>query len=113
MGALLLNISERAVRTRLNSLHSVLSIPTSKTSPVRMFHLLSAEFILDDAKKDDGRYWFWVDKQVTHGNIDRKCLDLMSREGSLKMDVCNLKEPGKPRSEVGRQVVDENLDADI
>jgi hypothetical protein len=54
-----------------------------------------------------------VDQEDIHEIIAMKCLKLMLREGSLREDCCNLKEPGVARSNVSRQVVDEHLLAEV
>jgi hypothetical protein len=64
-----LDISERTVRRRLDSLHSVLSVPTDQHSPVRLLHLSFREFLIDPQKQ--GKSPFWVDEKKTHANIDR------------------------------------------
>jgi hypothetical protein len=110
----LLNADEmdlEIIRLRLQRLHSVLRIPANEVSPIRIFHLSFREFLVDPQKR--AKYWFSVDEQTGHGNIASKCLQLMSRKGSLKMDICERKEPGVARSEVGRQVVDEHLAPEV
>ncbi|KAG4436715.1 hypothetical protein IFR05_007798 [Cadophora sp. M221] len=109
------DLSQQIVNFRLQRLRSVLQIPDRETSPVRIFHLSFRDFLLDDKKRDENgaKYWFSVDEQEAHSKIARKCLELMCREGSLKMDICKRKEPGVDRSKVSRQVVNEHLSSEV
>lgn len=112
--ASLLQIDAEITSLRLERLRSVLRIPESNLVPVSVFHLSFAEFLLDPEKKQDKeKNWFSVDQEETHEMIAVRCLELMLREGSLREDCCNLKEPGVVRSDVGRQVVDEHLSPEV
>lgn len=99
------------IRLRLQRLHSVLRIPANEVSPVRIFHLSFREFLVDPQKCD--KDWFWVDEQEAHGRIAQKCLEVMSREGALKRNLCEIKEPGVARSEVSRQIGVKHLSTEI
>jgi hypothetical protein len=109
----LLGILEITVKNRLRRLHSVLSVPSCKASPVRLYHLSFREFLLDPNKRTKSQFWFWVDEPKTHERIASKCLELMSREGSLKEEICDLKEPGRSRNEVDRTIVDKCIPAHV
>jgi hypothetical protein len=97
-------LSQQIVKFRLQRLRSVLRIPDSETSPVRIFYLSFRDFLLDNEKRDENgaKYWFSVDEQEAHSKVARKCLKLMYREGSLKIDICKRKEPRVDCSKVGR-----------
>ena len=107
--ARLLGISERTVKCRLDSLHSVLSIPTDLHSPVRLLHLSFREFLIDPEKQ--GTSPFWVNKTEMHEIVGTKCLELMS--DSLKENICDLKSPGTLRAEIDRKTIDDNLPAEV
>jgi hypothetical protein len=109
--ASLLDIPKEDVNGRLDSLHSVLSIPTNEDAPVRLLHLSFRDFLVDPQTR--GKSPFWVDERETHGRIARKCLDLMSRPGCLKKNLCSLQGPGTLRTEVDRRVIDERLPAHV
>ncbi|KAI9775015.1 MAG: hypothetical protein M1839_001615 [Geoglossum umbratile] len=47
----LLKILQMQIRCRLDSLHSILSIPDSKSAPVRILHLSFHDFLIDPQKK--------------------------------------------------------------
>lgn len=107
--ARLLGISGKTVKCRLDPLHSVLSVPTNQYSPVRLLHLSFREFLVDPQKQ--GRNPFWADEEMTHRMVAIQCLKLMS--DSLREDICNLKSPGILKSEVIRQIIDDNLSAEV
>jgi NACHT domain len=109
--ARLLNIEEEDVNGRLDLLHSVLSIPTNGNAPVRPLHLSFRDFLLDPQKR--GKSPFWVDERKTHEMIASKCLELMSRPGCLKENLCSLQGPGTLRTEVDKRVIDECLPAHV
>jgi len=62
--ARLLHISKDDVTCRLDSLHSVLSIPDRDDIPVRLLHLSFREFLVDTSKKEKSP--FWVDERARH-----------------------------------------------
>ncbi len=106
--AKLLGTSKEDVDGSLHYLHSVLSVPSYPTSPVRLLHLSFREFLVDP-KKEKGGFWFWVDEKKTHGMITTRCLELLST--SLKENICSLGFPGILRRDI--RDVDRYLQADI
>jgi hypothetical protein len=107
----LLSIAKEDVICRLDSLHSVLSIPTNEHAPIRLLHLSFREFLLDAKKR--GKSPFWIDERDTHERLATKCLQLMSRSGYLRKDICSLKRPGMLRKEINSQVIDGCLPAEV
>jgi hypothetical protein len=107
----LLSIAKEDVICRLDSLHSVLSIPTNEHTPIRLLHLSFREFLLDAKKR--GKSPFWIDERDTHERLATKCLQLMSRSGYLRKDICNVKRPGMLRKEINGQVIDVCLPAEV
>ncbi|KAI9774719.1 MAG: hypothetical protein M1839_001680 [Geoglossum umbratile] len=103
-------ISEEDVNCPLDSLHSVLSVPSSKDDPVKLLHLSFRDFLLDPHRRDNSE--FWVNEEESHARVAGKCLELMSREGCLKEDF-NLQRPGALRAGVNRQAIDEYLPAHV
>jgi hypothetical protein len=73
---ILLDIPVLAIVRRLNTLHSVLSVPSKMDSPVRIFHLSFRDFLVDPAKRTTNE--FWVDETKCHKRITKRCLELMS-----------------------------------
>jgi hypothetical protein len=107
--ARLLGVPEKAVIRRLEPLHSVLNVPASPLSPVRMFHLSFRDFLVDPDKC--GTNLFWIDEKATNEWIAARCLELLS--GHLKKDICDLKMPGTARTDVEPSVIDSHLPADV
>ncbi|KAM0420376.1 hypothetical protein ACHAPT_011795 [Fusarium lateritium] len=63
----LLDVSEDTVHVRLDMLHSVLNVPRSAHSPVRLLHLSFRDFLLDPEKQ--GTNQFWVDEKARNSHI--------------------------------------------
>ncbi|KAF2686169.1 hypothetical protein K458DRAFT_416478 [Lentithecium fluviatile CBS 122367] len=95
--ARLLDISKDDISCRLDSLHSVLSIPDCDDMPVRLLHLSFREFLVDASKKEKSP--FWVDERARHERLASHCLQLMSSLNGLRQNRCDL-QPGTLRSEV-------------
>jgi hypothetical protein len=106
--ARLLGISKEDVDSRLDDLHSVLSIPSDQGSPVRLLHLSFRDFLLDREKKGK---WFWVDEMETHGMIATRCIELMSN--CLRENMCGLEYPGKLRNEIDGKTLHDCLPPDV
>ncbi|KAK8905640.1 hypothetical protein QC760_005562 [Botrytis cinerea] len=104
--ARLLDVKKDYIERRLQFLHSVLDIPSSEDAPVRLFHLSFRDFLLDDSENDIP---FKMNERELHGRITSKCLELMSKPGCLKVDVCNLGEPGTLKTQVDEHVINEYL----
>ncbi|OCK95059.1 WD40 repeat-like protein [Cenococcum geophilum 1.58] len=98
--ARLLNIAKETIDCRLDSLHSVLNIPSNPDSPIRLLHLSFREFLLDPYKQ--GKSPFWVDERERHEVIAARCLELMSER--LGENICHLEFPGKPRGDIDRDL---------
>ncbi|KAL2193606.1 quinon protein alcohol dehydrogenase-like superfamily [Corynascus similis CBS 632.67] len=103
--ARLLDVESEDVRALLNSLYSVLDIPSVDDAPVRLFHLSFRDFLVDPAKCT--RNEFWIDEARCHKKLTERCIQLMHQ--CLKQDICGLKEPGKLRSEVDQQTINAHL----
>ncbi|KAK3897806.1 hypothetical protein C8A05DRAFT_38616, partial [Staphylotrichum tortipilum] len=109
----LLGVPEKAVVCRLKPLHSVISVPASPESPVRIFHLSFRDFLVDPGKANkQEKYPFWVDERQTHERLAVRCLALLSTGDRLKKDVCGLLLPGTRRSEV-QDIIDTSLPPDM
>ena len=109
--AALLDLPKEDIRCTLDSLHSVLSIPTDERLPVRLLHLSFRDFLLDPQKR--GKSPFWVDESEAHKKLATKCLQLLSSSKGLKQNMCNLSSPGSPRSDIDKQLLDETLPAEL
>ncbi|KAF2192301.1 hypothetical protein K469DRAFT_309124 [Zopfia rhizophila CBS 207.26] len=99
----LLNIPKEDVSCRLDSLHSVLNIPTNEDMPIRLLHLSFRDFLVDPQKR--GKSPFWVDERETHKRLTTKCIQLMSGPKGLRQNMCNLPMPGTLKSEIDQQAI--------
>jgi hypothetical protein len=77
----LLGIESEIITSKLLSLHSVLSIPSSSDSPIRMLYLSFRNFLVNPEKCSTNP--FWVDKKEGHRMLAMKCLKQISRPGCL------------------------------
>ncbi|KAF8536777.1 WD40-repeat-containing domain protein [Trichophaea hybrida] len=111
MLARLIDIPESTVRGRLRPLYSVLDVPeTGKDqSPVRLLHPSFRDFLLDKERCTHHR--IWIDEEKAHGDLFMRCLNIMSKH--LHRDMCNLRLPGAPISEVENEVIVKYLPLDI
>ncbi|KAF2474193.1 vegetative incompatibility protein HET-E-1, partial [Lindgomyces ingoldianus] len=109
--ARLLQVPQKQIAYRLDSLHSVLSIPESKDVPVRLLHLSFREFLVDPRKQ--GKSPFWVDERSTHTKLASRCLELMSAPSGLRQDVCSLLNPGALRSEMDEGIITSSLPPEL
>ncbi|KAH6995447.1 hypothetical protein BKA56DRAFT_650369, partial [Ilyonectria sp. MPI-CAGE-AT-0026] len=101
----LLNIQKETIDSQLDLLHSVLSIPPSEQSPVRMLHLSFRDFLVDPRKR--GEHLFWVDEKQVHNQLAVHCLDVMNK--CLKTDICMLVQPGTDRASISPQDISSHI----
>jgi hypothetical protein len=99
----LLDISLRDVVERLKYLHSVLDIPSDKSSLVRLLHLFFRASIVNQQLIK--MTTFSIDERKTHSRITTQCLRLLSTSGILRSDICDVVEPGTRRIDISRQTV--------
>ncbi|KAF2417699.1 hypothetical protein EJ08DRAFT_575532, partial [Tothia fuscella] len=109
--ASLLSMPMEYVQGRLDCLHSVLSIPKQQHAPIRLLHLSFRDFLLDPKKRLASP--FWIDETETHNRLAKHCLELLSKVGSLRRNICNLVKPGTRRKDIDRQVIDDYLPAEV
>ncbi|EAQ83820.1 hypothetical protein CHGG_10224 [Chaetomium globosum CBS 148.51] len=107
--ARLLNAECEDVRALLNSLHSVLDIPSVDDAPVRLFHLSFRDFLVDPAKRTKNE--FWIDEAEYHKTLTERCIQLMDQ--CLGQDICCLKVPGMLRSELDQQTINAHLPPEV
>jgi hypothetical protein len=107
--ARLLRKDEYDIHSRLDSLHSVLSIPERKDLPIRLLHLSFRDFLTDTEKKDSP---FWVDTGARHKQLVFRCLELMSGPGGLRQNMCDMM-PGTHRTEIDEQTIARSLSVEL
>ncbi|KAH7186340.1 hypothetical protein DER44DRAFT_802859 [Fusarium oxysporum] len=103
--ALLLDVHVNKVTTRLRALHSVLEVPESLDSPVRLLHLSFRDYLIDSENKETVE--FWVDEIATHRNLAKHCLRVM--RSALHENICGLSFPGTRRSMVDSSELEERI----
>ena len=74
------------ISTTLRPLHSLLLIPNNRTHPIRVFHKSFPDFLMDQGRCKDER--FFVNPSIHHQEILFSCLNLM--EERLKRNICDL-----------------------
>ncbi|OAR04464.1 hypothetical protein LLEC1_04423 [Akanthomyces lecanii] len=92
--ASLLDVPIEDIDCRLNELHSVLSIPRSAATPVRLLHLSFRDFLLNSSEPEMP---FHIQEKQTHADLAAKCLRIASY---LKKDICDLRYPGTLTSSI-------------
>uniref|UniRef100_A0A093VG13 Vegetative incompatibility protein HET-E-1 n=1 Tax=Talaromyces marneffei PM1 TaxID=1077442 RepID=A0A093VG13_TALMA len=109
--ASLLGIDRQQIEGQLSSLHSVLSVPFSDESPIRILHLSFRDFLIDPDKRDTNS--FWLDENESHKMIMTKCLERMSQPGGLQENICNLPDRGTLRAKINSRAITKNLPPDM
>lgn len=103
----LLGLSKVDVGCRLDSLHSVLSVPNNNDVPVRLLHLSFRDFLVDPQKR--GKSPLWVDERQTHADLASRCIELMSGSGGLRPNLCKLRGPATSISTLKDKVIGRRL----
>jgi hypothetical protein len=95
----LLEMPEGDISVRLDSFHSVLTIPKDSNLPIRTLHLSFHDYLVDERTKAQERTCrFWVDQNAKHELITRQCLSVMGRY--LRKNICGLPSYGTNRTEI-------------
>ncbi|KAL4928943.1 uncharacterized protein BDV17DRAFT_298409 [Aspergillus undulatus] len=95
----LLRIPEEDISNRLDSFHSVLSVPDDPHLPIRALHLSFHDYLVDNrTRAHEATSKFWVDKKEKHGLIASHCLTIMN--WSLRKNICRLPSYGTSRDEI-------------
>ncbi|KAK5129249.1 hypothetical protein LTR08_003714 [Meristemomyces frigidus] len=103
--ATLLVISTEEVGAHLPLLQSVLVVPEEVDRPIELFHLSFRDFLVNSARKDDGK--FWINEPETHFKLAQQCVDLLG--ASLREDVCNVEDPGTLRKSIEKMRIAASL----
>ncbi|PWI63965.1 hypothetical protein PCL_01915, partial [Purpureocillium lilacinum] len=103
-----LDISTRRVESRLDLLHSVLSVPSSANAPVRLLHHSFRDFLLDPEQQESSV--LWIDEKKAHQAMAVRCFRVME---CLRRNICNIKNPDTARSVVAPREVDACLPSEV
>ncbi|KAL9567780.1 hypothetical protein ACKAV7_008083 [Fusarium commune] len=96
----LVNIDQKVIDTRLDLLHSVLSVSSTSEAPIRLFHLSFRDYLINS---DTDENQFRIDEKQSAKDLVEDYFRVM---GSLEPDVCHLGIPGKPRSTLKPKFID-------
>ncbi|KAH7120710.1 hypothetical protein EDB81DRAFT_814579 [Dactylonectria macrodidyma] len=107
--AKLLSISQSTIDNHLSMLHSVLSIPESTDSPVRLLHLSFRDFLLGPDIKT--RTDFWIDGTLAHTELAAACLRVMI--SFLREDICGLRSSRMEGSTIESDMIGECISAEL
>ncbi|PQE14247.1 vegetative incompatibility HET-E-1 protein [Rutstroemia sp. NJR-2017a BVV2] len=108
---LLLGLPEGTTDSRVDLLHSVLSIPSDPNLPIRLLHLSFRDFLVDTEKCEINP--FWVDEKEAHKELASRCLLRLTTSGYLKKDICDLRVPERLWADIDQQTIDIYLPPDI
>lgn len=103
--AKLLGKDVETLKRTLSNLHSVLHVPESELSIVRLLHPSFRDFLLDQGRCLDPQ--FCIDEKLVHREMYTNCLQVMSQQ--LRRDICNLRRPGAYTTELSRSEVDRHI----
>ena len=81
----ILRIPASAIRTTLRHLHSVILVPDNETKEIRVFHKSFPDFLQDDGRCTDPR--FYINSEAHHGDMALRCLELVRK---LERNPCSL-----------------------
>lgn len=109
--ATILQVPWASIDQTLRPLHSVLHIPASPTSSIRLLHLSFRDFLTDPSFKSSSK--FYVDEDETHARLAQQCLQRLSQQGVLSNDVCKVSRPGARRTDFSTDYVAEYLQPDV
>ncbi|KAI1032369.1 hypothetical protein LB504_013206, partial [Fusarium proliferatum] len=101
----LLEVDPEAVENRLDTLHSVLSIPPTRKAPVRLLHLSFRDYLITNESE------FRVDERHTHQALAKQCLRVM--RSALHENICGLSFPGTRRSTVDSSELEERMPSQL
>lgn len=102
----MLGIASSDLRIQLQSLHTLLQVPADGDSPIRPLHLSFPEYLTSSEAQ---AYPFGIDSQATHSMLWKCCLRRMCRNDGLRMDICDLQDPGALRHDVTLDRIDQNI----
>ncbi|KAF2963124.1 hypothetical protein GQX73_g10456 [Xylaria multiplex] len=105
----LLDIPKDAIDNQLDSLHSVLSIPSSPNALVRLLHLSFRDFLVNPSKC--GKNPFWVDEKEAHKQLADDCLRIMNK--TLRTDICDVRWPGTRYADIDQQIISNKLTPEV
>lgn len=105
----ILEVAKRRIDRSLDLLHSVLSIPESAETPVRLLHISFRDYLIDPKLQSVNP--FWIDKKDVHQRLSHCCLRAMTH--FLHEDLCDLRMPGALRNSISQRRIDGSIPSEI
>jgi hypothetical protein len=105
----LLHVTTEYINQKLDDLHSILDIPKDKALPLRLHHPSFRDFLLNNNRCKDLR--FWVNEKQAHQVLADCCIELLST--SLKQDIFSLEAPGMLIADIASNQVKQYLPAEV
>jgi hypothetical protein len=72
----LLGVVEEGIESIIEDLHAILDIPGDKSRPIRLHHPSLRDFLLNECRCTDTR--FWIDEAQIHTVLASRCIALMT-----------------------------------
>ena len=107
----LLDIPREVIYRKLDTLHSVINVPTNPDLPIRLLHSSFRDFLLDANRR--GKNLYCVDEREAHRKVAFHCLNLLTKTDRLRQDICALGKPGKLRSEIDCNMISKHLPMEV
>ncbi|KAM0293720.1 hypothetical protein ACHAPM_011520 [Fusarium culmorum] len=101
----LLQVAPEVVDNRLDTLHSVLSIPPTRKAPVRLLHLSFRDYLITEESE------FRIEEKHGHQILAKQCLRVM--HSALYKNICGLSFPGTRRSTVDSSELEERMPSQL
>ncbi|KAI8953695.1 hypothetical protein F4801DRAFT_105696 [Xylaria longipes] len=107
--ATLVDVPRSTVDDRLDMFHSVLDVPSTTASPVRLLHLSFRDFLTDPDKRE--QYEFWIDEKDAHKKLAARCLQTMATV--LRRNISGQKRPDALYSDFNSREMKNNLPPEV
>ncbi|RYN64081.1 hypothetical protein AA0118_g4017 [Alternaria tenuissima] len=72
----LLGVVEEGIESIIDDLHAILDVPGDKSRPIRLHHPSLRDFLLNESRCTDAR--FWIDEAQIHTALASRCIALMT-----------------------------------
>ena len=96
---------QQQLENTLDPLRAVLDVPENNDCSVQPLHLSFRDFLLNQNRCLDDRYW--VNEQEAHHKLALDCMRLLS--SSLQRNICHLPSLGTLKSEIAQKDIDSAL----
>ncbi|KAI1741485.1 hypothetical protein F4680DRAFT_66278 [Xylaria scruposa] len=101
--ATLIDVPQSTIDDKLDMFHSVLDVPSTTTSPVRLLHLSFRDFLTNSDKSEQDE--FWIDEKATHKKLAVRCRQIM--DSALQRNISGEKGSSAPRLKMKHNLASE------